>query len=216
MTAKELLHKVLAYQRSWAARTVAHSKPASLRLAQIEALQAAFGLSKQQANPLVQRTYNGRDRATHFQTLSNLDYFLQGEFLHDRPAEVYADLADRARTTVCELYGIPLDDRMARKAHLNWLYNYLLRYRQALYDLSQPERGMLEGFAVGLLYGQELANRMKAAIQANTSEIDEVLWELLDPRKQDLPLDYLEQHYNYKETDFEAIDLAWRMEDLDD
>jgi hypothetical protein len=214
MTAKDLLYKVLDYQHGWAARPLAQATPALLRLGQIEALQAAFGLSKQAVDPAVQVTYNRHDRAYHLNTLSTLDYLLQGEFLRDRPEEVYADLAQRARTTVCARYGFSPDDRLARRPHLNWLYNYLLHYRQALYNVSLPERGMLEGFAVGLLYGQELANRMKAVIQLNTGEIDDVLWELLDPTKRDIPTVDLTQHFGYRIIDFEAIDLAWRMEEL--
>jgi hypothetical protein len=215
MTAKDLLYKVLDYQHSWAARPLAHATPALLRLAQIEALQTAFGLSKQAVDPNVQVTYNRHNRAYHLNTLSTLDYLLQGEFLRDRPEETYEALAQRARTTVCALYGFSPDDRLARRPHLNWLYNYLLGYRQALYSVSLPERGMLEGFAVGLFYGQELANRVKAVIQLNTGEIDEVLWELLDPAKRDIPTADLTQHFGYRVIDFEAIDLAWRMEELD-
>lgn len=215
MTAKDLLYKVLDYQHYWAARPQSQSTPAVLRLAQIEALQVAFGLSKQAVNPNVQIMYNRHDRAYHLNTLSTLEYLLQGEFLRDRPEEVYEAVATRARTTVCALYGFSPDDRLARRPHLSWLYNYLLHYRQALYGVSLPERGMLEGFAVGLLYGQELANRVKAVIQTSTGEMDDVLWELLDPAKRDIPTADLTQHFNYREIDFESIDLAWRMEELD-
>ncbi len=40
-----------------------------------------------------------------------------------------------------------------------------------------------------------------------------MLWELLDPAQQDIPVAELSQRYGYRELDFKAIDLDWRMED---
>jgi hypothetical protein len=218
MTAKDLLHQLLEYRNSWSARDRVHSQPTTIRLAQLEALQAAFGLTKQHVNLLVRVTYGmvGKraqmNRAQYLNGLSNVDYLVQGEFLHDRPAEAYQELAEQARARVREAYPGAPADRMERPVQIGWLYNYLLNYRQDLYAVAQPERGMLEGFAVGLLYGQELVNTVKQTIQQHVTEIDEVLWGILDPSKREVTKDELVHTYRYPKVDLASIDLAWRME----
>lgn len=215
MTAQDYLYKLLAYRHSWADPTVAQSKPALLRVAQLEALQAAFGLCKPLATALGAHGANRHERAYNLRPLSSLDYVVRGEFLRDRPEELYQPLIERARTAVCAAFGFSPEDRLTRRPHLSWLFNYLFHYRQQLYDMSQPELGMLEGFALGLHYGQLLANQVKGVIQTSTHELDAVLWELLDPTRQDISLAELSHRYDYRDLDFEAIDLAWRMEDPD-
>jgi hypothetical protein len=218
MTAKDLLHKLLEYRTDWTARDRIQSKPATIRLAQLEALQEAFGLTKHHVNLLVRVKYKlaGKrselDRAQYLNGLTNLDYVVQGEFLRDRPAECYRELAELAKARVHELYQSAPADRMARPVEISWLYNYLLRYRQDLYAVTQIESGMLEGFAVGLLYGQDLVNTVKRTIQQSTTEIDEVLWAILDPSKRVVAMDQLVRTYHYPDVDLDGIDLEWRME----
>ncbi|MBG8552566.1 hypothetical protein [Hymenobacter guriensis] len=213
-----MLHKLLEYRRNWAARDRAQSKPATIRLAQLEALQEAFGLTKQHVNLLVRVKYSlvGQrtelNRAQYLNGLTNVDYLVQGEFLRDRPEESNLAVAERARARVRAVYGSGHEERMARPVQIGWLYNYLLNYRQDLYAVAQPEQGMLEGFAVGLLYGQELANAVKRTIQQSTAEMDEVLGLILDPSQRVVTMDQLVNTYRYPNVDLESIDLEWRME----
>ena len=58
MTAKDLLLKILDYQYLWILPQNKNSKPAKLRLEQIESLLDAFGLTKKYVNPLVQIKYS--------------------------------------------------------------------------------------------------------------------------------------------------------------
>jgi|GEM_PF-1318867 len=218
MTAKDLLHKLLEYRNDWAARERVQSKPARIRLAQLEALQEAFGLTKQHVNMLVRVKYSleGRrtelDRAQYLNGLTNVDYLVQGEFLRDRPKECYNALAERARVRVQAVYENRASaEQMARPVNISWLYNYLLHYRQDLYAVAQPEHGMLEGFSVGLLYGQELANTVKHTIQQSTVEIDEVLGLILDPSQRVVTMGQLVSAYRYPDVNLEDIDLTWRM-----
>ena len=52
MTAKDLLHKLLEYRNDWAARDRVQTASATIRLRQLDALQTAFGLTKQQVSLL--------------------------------------------------------------------------------------------------------------------------------------------------------------------
>lgn len=220
MTAQDLLYKVLDYQLSWARPDVVREKPATVRLAQIEALLAAFGLTQQHADPLVQVKYSNSsgpggelNRVQYLGRLTNLQYLLQGEFLRDRPLERNQELAERAQATVLAVYGELA--RPWRQSDLSWLYNHLLNFRQQLHGLTLPERGMLEGFSIGLFYSQELQNQLKEHVRANLGAIDDTLWLLLDPARRDLALPSLVREYGYPDVDLAALDLEWRMSDLD-
>ena len=58
MTAKALLYKILDFQYLWTLPQNKNSKPAKVRLEQIDSLLDAFGLSKKYVNPLVQIKYS--------------------------------------------------------------------------------------------------------------------------------------------------------------
>ena len=53
MTVRDLLYKILEYNYLWVLPQNINSKPAKVRLSQIEILLDAFGLSKKYVNPLM-------------------------------------------------------------------------------------------------------------------------------------------------------------------
>ena len=109
MTAKDLLNKILDYQYIWVLPQNIDSRPAKLRLEQIEILLDAFGLTKNHVNPLVQIKYfilgekDSLNRSKHLNKLSNIQYFLQGEFLHDREIDANKDLCEKIIRTICSI-----------------------------------------------------------------------------------------------------------------
>lgn len=218
MTAKDLLLKALDYRYLWIHPHRVNSKPAKIRLKQIESLQEAFGLSKKYVNPLVQITYsivgskNKLDRARYLNSMSNIEYLVRAEFLHDRPEEKNRELAARAKATIRELYPHAPEDRMNRPVDIAWMFNNLLHFRQEIYNVAYPDEGMLEGFSVGLLYSKFLQRKLKQIVKTNVEEIDDTLWIILDPGKRTIDKDELKKKYNYPDEDLDKIDLEWRVE----
>lgn len=218
MTAKDLLNKILDYQYLWTLPQNKNSKPAKLRLEQIEALLDAFGLTKKYVNPLVQIKYSivgnkeGLDRARHLNKLTNLEYLLHGEFLHDREKDANAELSKKIIETTATLYPDMTEHINRRPVDIGWLFNNLLIFRQEVYKLTYPNGGMLEGFSAGLHYSFHLQHKLKAIITDNLNEIDETLWLILDPNKRDIEMSALISKHKYVDHDFNAIDLDWRME----
>ncbi|UUC44749.1 hypothetical protein [Flavobacterium cerinum] len=218
MTAKDLLYKILDYQYLWSLPQNKNSKPANLRLEQIEALLDAFGLTKKYVNPLVQIKYSivgdkeSLDRARHLNKLTNLDYVLKGEFLHDREENGNAVLSEKIRETIILLYPFMKEDINERPVNISWLYNNLFLFRKEVYKLIYPNEGMLEGFSAGLHYSFYLQNNLKKLIKDNLNEIDETLWLILDPAKRDIEMNTLVSQYKYVDHDFRKIDFDWQME----
>src|SRR5690606_38746523 len=96
-----LLYKILDYNNLWSSPERKNSEPAKIRLSQIEILLKAFGLTKKYANPIVQITYSlmgskeKLNRTEKLKTLTNLEYVLSGEFLHDRKKDANKELSDK-------------------------------------------------------------------------------------------------------------------------
>lgn len=214
MTAKDLLNKVLDYNYLWTLPERKNSKPAKIRLSQIEILQDALGLSKKYVNPLVQIKYSFAgekqklSRAKQLNKLTNLEYLLQGEFLFDREKDENLELQKKIITTITVLYP-GMEEYINRKPlDIHWLFNDLIHFRQEIYKLTHPSEGMLEGFSTGLHYSFYLKANLKKIIKDNLAEIDETLWLILDPKKRVLNM----AEINYPEADLEGIDSAWLME----
>ena len=89
MTAQDLLHKLLEYNRHWTRKHLVKEKPSVVRRQQIESLLDAFGLSKQYVDPSVQIKYSRQgeysviSRAEKLSKLTNIEYVMHGEFLKD-------------------------------------------------------------------------------------------------------------------------------------
>ena len=218
MTAKDLLYKTLDYQYLWTLPQNKNSKPAKLRLEQIESLLDAFGLTKTYVNPLVQIKYSIKgdkqslDRARHRNKLTNLEYLLQGEFLRDREKDANAELSKKIIETITSLYPDMTEHINQRPVDIGWLFNNLFIFRKDVYKLTYPNGGMLEGFSAGLHYSFHLQHKLKTLITDNLNEIDETLWFILDPTKRDIEMNTLVNQYKYVDHDFKALDLDWRME----
>ncbi len=218
MTAKDLLYKILDYQCSWTHPQAMNSKPAKFRLEQIESLLDAFGLTKKYVNPFVQKKYSvvgnkeSLDRSRHLNKLTNLEYLLHGEFLHDREKDANAELSKKIVETITLLYPNMTEHINRRPTDIGWLFNNLFNFRQEVYQLTYPDGGMLEGFSAGLYYSFYLKHKLKTLITDNLNEIDETLWLILDPAKRDIEMNTLVNQYKYVDHDFKALDLDWTIE----
>lgn len=218
MTAKDLLYKILDYKYLWSSQDRINEKPSRLRIAQIDCLLDAFGLSKKYVNPLVQIKYwtSGQKekltRSKYLNKLSNLDYLLEGEFLHDRPVEKNEELNQISRNKIKELFKALPDDWINKPVDTKWMFNDLFNFRLAVYKVAYPTEGMLEGFSIGLHYSKYLQSEFKKVINDNLGQIDDTLWLILDPDKKDIEINVLENEYSYKNIDLEKIDLEWRIE----
>lgn len=217
MTTKDLLYKILDYLYLWSLPQIKNSRPAKLRLEQIELLLDAFELSKKYVNPLVQIKYSisgdkqSLDRARHLNKLTSLEYLLHGEFLHDREKDANAELSKKIIETITSLYPAKTEKINRQPVDIGWLFNNLLKFRLEVYKLTYPNGGMLEGFSAGLHYSFYLQHKLSTLITDNLNEIDETLWLILDPTKRHIEMETLVSKFKYVDHDFKSIDLDWRI-----
>lgn len=219
MTAKDLLYKLLDYYHLWAKEDRLNDKPSVIRRQQIESLLDAFGLSKKYVNPLVQiqliipSKKKKLSRAEYLDKLTDIQYLMKGEFLHDRPYEENQELSERAINKIKELYDYKeiRRDRSSRPVDINWMFNNLLSFRQEIYNVTYPNGGMQEGFSVGLTYSFYLQAELKNLITKNLDDIDNTLWLILDPKQREIDISILKSKFNYLDVDLDKIDLDWRI-----
>jgi hypothetical protein len=215
MTAKDLLYKILDYNYLWNTPYRINSNPAKVRLFQIEQLLDVFGLSKKFVNPSVQITYSNGDcnkeieRSKHLSKLTNLQYFMQGEFLFDREADANNELKEIALNKVKEIFHHLPERFFERRVDIGWMFNNLMGFRQEIYKVIYPDGGMSEGFSIGLHYSKYLQHQLKDVIRKHLSEIDNTLWLIMDPEKRD----FRNEDIGFNEINLKRIDLNWEMED---
>ena len=211
MTAKDLLDKILDYNL-WSSPDVKNDKPATTRLAQIEVLLDAFGLTRKYANPLIEikYQYDGLtfNRRQQLDRLTNLQYVLEGEFLRDREEGADKELSEKVLLKIEEIHPGSRNNINNSFIHMKWLFSDLLKFRQDIHKIAFSKTGMSEGFSTGLHYSHYLQAQLKEVIKANLSEIDETLWEILDPLKRTVS----KEEINYPDADLDKIDLEWRAE----
>lgn len=212
MNAKDLLNKYLDYNHLWASPERINTKPANIRRLQIEALQKAFKLTKDNVNPLIQTVYSSEkhrlNRTQYLSQLTNLQYLLQGEFLRDRNEEANKELLDRITSKISSLYPGVSDSILYKTGHIHWLFNNLLNFRKEVFKITSSGSGMSEGFSSGLQYSYYLQAKLKESISDNLTEIDDTLWLILDPARREVRIDEI----NYPDVDLASIDMEWKME----
>lgn len=215
MTAKDLLLKLVDYSYHWSEYR-SKEKPAVHRFKQIEALQKAFGLTKEQAKPVKtdKKNFWGRSRFTSVKDFDRFDdyqFLISGSFTHFRQQDENAEIINRIAAFVQEHYNMSREKAL-KKLDINWLFNSLFIYRTDVQGIVSPDPGMLEGFSPGLQYSLYMQHQFKQKTLESLSEIDDTLWLILDPERRDIPKDTLISQFNYPDIDLKSIDLDWHME----
>ncbi|MDX2305524.1 MAG: hypothetical protein NW226_22115 [Microscillaceae bacterium] len=226
----DLLHKILDFVTDWAGTSTSFhpqalqdTKPAYMRLLQIEALLEAFQLNKNFSSVSQEVRYHivGTDqefgRQEYLQEFTHLDYFMSGEFLHDR---AYQDnhayvIQQAVQTALSHFPGKSTILRRAEKpVNLKWMFNHLFRYRRKIHPFTKETVGFLEGFDVGAYFAQVLETELNLKIKREIIEIDHILSLIMDPQERCFGLDFLVEKFEYPHVDLDSLDWEWRVENF--
>lgn len=213
MTAKDLLHKYLEYACDWYMHEEYSSS--TLRLQQILSLLEALELTRKYADPNTGITYfrgkGQQTRAEYLAELTDLEYFVQGEFFHDRTEEANKEIINRAIETVIGNWQ-HLQDFRNKPVEAGGIFGDLLSFRIDVYRLIHSGGMMMEGFSVGFAYCMHLRHKLIKTLEENLEEIDETLSQLIDPQKRDIPLETMVTQFNYPDVDLGEHDRQFRFD----
>lgn len=218
MNAKDLLYLYLDYHINWVRTNLTDEMPARIRKQQLESLLCAFGIYKEVLPPpsILDSLFKKKPKTLSVTTLIrnhvNIKYFSTGDFLNDRPYEDNQELITQANDKVRELYEGISEHRLKRPFRIHSLFMSLFNFRQDLYKVAYPTRGMMEGFLVEVAYSNFLQSEIKHTIDNNVDNIDNTLCLLIDPRRREFTIEELQHTYNYPDVDLDKIDLEWRIE----
>lgn len=208
ITAKDLLLKLLDYECRWTLPHNISSKPATIRLQQMEHLQEVFGLTKNYVNPLINTYYDihGKYRVEYLSGITNLQYVQSGEFLKDRDESANQEVLEKAISVIRPLYPTaPTEYFYRRGGDIGNLFSELLEFRKEIYKLTHPEQPLRSGFSVGALYSNYLKDEVRQTVINSITEIDYILALILDPQKRI----FAHKEIGLEELNMEQIDLEW-------
>lgn len=222
MNAKDLLHKYLDYKCFWSDHYHVRSKPANIRLNQISILLESLGILKANVNPnlkikyLVQKNPFAISRSDKILDLSELEYFETGEFLHDRDFNENKDLIQKIeKLGKSKSYtDYQLQHFFRGNFSLIHLFEDLLSFRREIFKVTNPPKNIGSGLDLAIDFGRVKSEKLKKLIRENTSEIDEILCLLIDPKKQEISKEELIQKFKYQDVDLKEIDLKYRTENF--
>lgn len=229
LTSKDLLYKALDYDGFWnTSKRMKDSKPSKSRKAQLDKLFNGFGITKKNArvqsqvprevntNLTVRTVYStsrnpkSMSRIEYIKTLTDFQYFTQGEFIADIDRAKYQNSIEQIISTTKTIFPERL--KIIEKGPINLvrlfsnLYNFRLSvYHMFKYSFSQK---MSEKFSIEDDYSLYLRKKFMESMANNLSEVDEVLCMLIDPGKRKLK----EDEINYPHFDLKAIDEEWLNE----
>lgn len=225
LTARDLLYKALDYDGFWnTSKKMLVSRPAQIRLLQLEWLLAAFGISKLNArvNP---GTKNGHyidevyfssirakrmNRTEYLKSLTTFQYLTTGEFISDASEERYRALVGQIVSTSKSIFPEQSENIDKEPIHLVYLFRDLYQFRLHLYHMTKYDfsRKRMKLFSTEDNYALYLRNTFIGSMNASLSEIDEILCTLIDPERKSLK----EDEINYPNADLKTIDEEWENE----
>jgi len=224
-TARDLLYKALDYDGFWnTSKKMKTSKPSRLRQLQLEKLLMGFGISKTNAKSQPEKKDNfviegiyfisgkskSMNRDEYLKTLSNFQYFTRGEFISDKPQEMYRELTDRiistSKSSFPEQSEIIDKDPISLVQLFRDLYGFRLSvYHMFTYDYNKKR---IKLFSTVDDYALYLRKKFTDSMDLNLSEIDEILCTLIDPENKIIN----EVEIDYPVDDLKAIDEEWENE----
>jgi hypothetical protein len=139
--------------------------------------------------------------------------FEKGEFIKQRPLEVYTELINMAKHFDKEILGSEIE-YYKEKEHFNdyrtikWLYNKLIGYRKVIAKAIHYIDGV--SLESGLyMYTCDLIRHSNHTISKEIDIIDDVLSFLISPSGETFSVNELIVKYGFPDVNIEDIDLEW-------
>ncbi|MBE7170315.1 MAG: hypothetical protein INR73_06980 [Williamsia sp.] len=227
LTSKDLLYKALDYDGFWnASKRMTNSKPSQARKLQLDKLLAAFNISKEnvQAESQVARNVDKdhkaitvyavsnrskpMNRLEYVKTLTDFKYFSSGEFLADKDRSKYKAFIKQTVVKAKQIFPAHSEAIDTEPINLVHLFHTLYNFRLSVYHMFNYSFNARtqEQFSIENDYSLYLRKQFTKSMNNNLSEVDKLLYILIDPAKRK----FKEDETGYPHYDFEALDKEWK------
>ena len=229
LTAIDLLYKALDYDGYWTnSKRMKEAQPSICRKLQLDKLLDGFGIAKKNAKKesqvpdeasggfIVQLVYfrsgssKSMNRTEYLETLTEFQYFANGEFIADLDRAKYEDFIAQIISAVKTIFPEQAETIGNESVNLKHLFSDLYNFRLSVHHMFEYNFSMKrrEAFSIEDDYGLHLRKKIMEAMNSHLSEVDEILCLLIDPEKRELQ----EDEIGYPAFDLATIDKEWQNE----
>ncbi len=177
----------------WDREKLVDNPPRFVRLKRVESLLKAFKL----------------DGSGSIKTNILIKSFLSGDFIKERPIEVYEEAVDFMEKYTAKNSGFINKRRVARSWDLAVTFERLISYKEVTRKLLKFNSDLLEAGTIGLNFSITLTNSISEKVRDYLSDIDKVLELLINPGGLSFTEEELETLYSYPTENLYEIDDDW-------
>ena len=195
-----LLEKVLEFiamtpdEKDWDVAKLKTNKPRQVRLQRIEAMLDAFGLKERKSKGFFGTTASSR---TSIQSL------LSGDFISNLDDATLATIDNY----VTKQLNDPFFDSKISSDEMQFIYQYLIKYKKQIYTLQAFNSGWLEASGKLGQYSIGLTNTITSNLKGKTEELDYLLNLIINPNGYSFSEQELIEKYGYPDVDLLDIDI---------
>ncbi len=206
-TTKDLLEKVLEFRAmtpnsdEWNEKSLKYNEPRLIRFKRINSLFKAFELKHPKGgktkfwNLLSDNSKNkelSRDEITDF---------LEGNFINTRESVVYPNsqkLIEKEKAFESDTF---------KNRDIYQFYRHLMKYRIKIESVLDYNSGVLEASSLGFRSAISLTNELNKELITKVEKIDQILFEIINPKKMEFSEEILVKEYGFPQDDLDSIDI---------
>ena len=191
----DLLEKVFEFiamtpeEKDWDIKKLQSNKPRQVRLQQIEALLFAFGLHEDNVEKGIFASKPSVGKALYS--------LLYGDFINTLKEHQIEQIDDY----------VPYFDRKISGGELQFIYQYMIKYRKQVYTMLRFNSGWLEAGGKMAQYAIRLTSTITDNLNGKTEELDKLLDLIINPNQVSFTEQELIERFQYPDVDLIDIDL---------
>jgi hypothetical protein len=206
-TTKDLLDKLLEFRAmtpnsdEWNETSLKHNEPRLIRFRRIHSLFKAFELKhkkKEKTNFWSLLSENSKENKL---SKDEIIGFFEGSFITIREFVKYPNsqkLIEKEKA---------FDSDSFKNRDIYQFYGHLMKYRIKVESVLNYNSGVMEASSLGFRSAISLTNELNNELNNEIEKIDEILFEIINPKNLTFGEDILIKEYGFPKDDLDSIDM---------
>ena len=208
-TTKDLLYKAFEFKgmvpnsNEWNESSLKYNQPRLIRFKRLNALLKAFELTQteKQKNSLW-TILSGKKKVKESELTKNeIEPFLRGDFIHKRENIEYPKIQELIEKEKA------FDSDSFKPRDIYSFYHHLMNYRIEIDKVLEHNSGVLEASSLGFRSAITLTSELNNDLYKKVEKIDEMLFEIINPKNLTFGEDVLFKEYGFPKEDLDSIDM---------
>lgn len=206
-TTKDLLYKLLEFRAmtpnsdEWNETSLKHNEPRLIRFRRINSLFKAFELihkKKKKTNFWSLLSENSKENEL---SKDEIIGFFEGNFITTRESVEYPNsqkLIEKEKA---------FDSDSFKNRDIYQFYRHLMKYRIKVESVLNYNSGVIEASSLGFRSAISLTNELNNELNIKIEKIDDILFEIINPKKLNFDENVLIKEYGFPKDDLNSIDI---------